>query len=98
MDWIQQISPMQRSCIYKSLLFCKDFSGFRAVTGSSANKKYPVGDDIDIALIGYGSKDAHQYIYELSQKVLTHMVENIQGIRLDNLAIDSFEYPLIKEA
>lgn len=58
----------------------EDFKGKMAIVGSSVGKKYPLGRDLDLALIGYGKEDALQFSENLYESLKKEYRENLNFI------------------
>ncbi len=58
----------------------EDFKGKIAIVGSSVEKKYPLGRDLDLALIGYGKEDALQFSENLYESLKKEYRENLNFI------------------
>lgn len=78
-----------------------NFKGKMAIVGSSVEEKYPLGTDLDLALIGYGKKDALQFLNnfykslekekrETSNSIFNHKEINCPAIPYTNMVEDPF--------
>lgn len=96
MNWIEEIPEQHKRSIEKSLEIVKKFPGLVAVTGSSSNERFPIGRDIDLALVGLSKHSGLEYTRKLAIEIYEEYLSNLRNISLER-DISELDYPLIKE-
>ncbi|MBI2676217.1 MAG: hypothetical protein HYX24_07195 [Candidatus Aenigmarchaeota archaeon] len=96
MSWLNEIPEYHRKSIDKTLTFCSDFPGMAAAIGSSVNEKYPLGEDIDIAMVGFDTKQGMQYTWKIYQRVFCE-ISQIAKLLQEGESIDNMRCPLLIE-
>ena len=94
MAWADEIHPHRKECVRKALSFCPDFPGLISVIGSSAGEKYPLGEDIDIALVGMGTDSGMGYVCEVYERVSDSFFRTVKSL-LAAKKLEGFDYPLL---
>ncbi len=84
LDYKKWLKDLKNENVVKGLEYVlsklNDFQGKIAIVGSSVGEKYPLGRDLDLALIGYGKEDALPFSENLYESFKKEYRENLNSI------------------
>ncbi len=93
-EWLNKLDDSAKIAVQYIIKKLKHFPGRIAIIGSSANKKCPIGNDIDIVLVGLGVVKGKKYVRELFTDFSKEFNQNLLYLAKGRTAQD-LKYPLI---